>query len=87
MKEAEWSEAKYVPSFREYIETASVSIAGATLVLFGVLFTGEVLTDHILSQIDYRSKFAYLMGLTGRLINDTKTYQARYSISYYNAGP
>nr|M4HYP3.1 RecName: Full=Monofunctional isopimaradiene synthase, chloroplastic; Short=PcmIso1; Flags: Precursor [Pinus contorta]AFU73866.1 monofunctional isopimaradiene synthase [Pinus contorta] len=76
MKEAEWSEAKYVPSFHEYIETASVSIAGATLVLFGVLFTGEVLTDHILSQIDYRSKFAYLMGLTGRLINDTKTYQA-----------
>eukprot|EP00253_Pinus_taeda_P034637 PITA_34637 len=75
-REAEWSEAKYVPSFHEYIETASISISLATIVLISVLFIGEVLTDHMLSQIDYRSKFAYLMGLTSRLINDIKTYQA-----------
>nr|M4HYC8.1 RecName: Full=Monofunctional pimaradiene synthase; Short=PcmPIM1 [Pinus contorta]AFU73868.1 monofunctional pimaradiene synthase [Pinus contorta] len=74
-KEAEWSRAEHVPSFHEYIEAAAISSALPTLVLIGVIFTGEVLTDHILSQIDYRSKFAYLMSLTGRLANDTKTYQ------------
>eukprot|EP00253_Pinus_taeda_P006135 PITA_06135 len=51
-KEAEWSESEYVPSFQEYIETAIVSVALATMVLITVLFTGEVLTDNILSQID-----------------------------------
>jgi hypothetical protein len=71
-----------VPSFQEYIEISSISIALATIVLITVLFSGELLTDHILSQIDYRSKFTYLMCLTGRLVNDTKTYQAGYSISY-----
>jgi len=80
-KEAEWSQAKYVPSFDEYIETASVSVALATVALICVLFTGELLTDDILSQIDYRSKFQYLVGLTGRLVNDTKTYQVGYPIS------
>jgi len=65
----------------EYIENANVSIALATVVLIGVLFTGEVLTDHILSQVGYRSKLVYLMCLTGRLVNDTKSYQAGYSIS------
>eukprot|EP00253_Pinus_taeda_P036131 PITA_36131 len=73
-KEAEWSEAEYVSSFHEYIETASITLGLVTIVPISVIFTGEVLTDHILSQIDYRSKFAYLMGLTGRLINDLKTY-------------
>jgi len=80
--EAEWSEAEFVPSFHEYIATASISVSGPTLILICVLFTGELLTDHILSQIDYRSKFAYLIGLIGRLLNDTKTYQAVYSIFY-----
>nr|AFU73872.1 putative monofunctional diterpene synthase [Pinus contorta] len=74
--EAEWSEAEFVPSFHEYIATASISVSGPTLILICVLFTGELLTDHILCQIDYRSKFAYLIGLIGRLLNDTKTYQA-----------
>jgi hypothetical protein len=76
LQEAEWSKAGYVPSFHDYIETANVSVALTILVLSSALFTGEVLTDHILSQIDCRSKFAYLMTLTGRLVNDTKTYQA-----------
>nr|3S9V_A Chain A, Abietadiene synthase, chloroplastic [Abies grandis]3S9V_B Chain B, Abietadiene synthase, chloroplastic [Abies grandis]3S9V_C Chain C, Abietadiene synthase, chloroplastic [Abies grandis]3S9V_D Chain D, Abietadiene synthase, chloroplastic [Abies grandis] len=75
-KEAEWSEAKYVPSFNEYIENASVSIALGTVVLISALFTGEVLTDEVLSKIDRESRFLQLMGLTGRLVNDTKTYQA-----------
>nr|M4HYC6.1 RecName: Full=Bifunctional levopimaradiene synthase, chloroplastic; Short=PcLAS2; AltName: Full=Diterpene synthase; Includes: RecName: Full=Levopimaradiene synthase; AltName: Full=Abieta-7,13-diene synthase; AltName: Full=Neoabietadiene synthase; Includes: RecName: Full=Copalyl diphosphate synthase; Flags: Precursor [Pinus contorta]AFU73863.1 levopimaradiene/abietadiene synthase [Pinus contorta] len=75
-KEAEWSAVRYVPSYDEYIENASVSIALGTVVLISALFTGEILTDDILSKIGRDSRFLYLMGLTGRLVNDTKTYQA-----------
>ena len=74
-KEAEWSEAKYVPSFDEYIENASVSIALGTVVLISALFTREILSDDVLSKIGRESKFLQLMGLTGRLVNDTKTYE------------
>nr|Q50EK2.1 RecName: Full=Bifunctional levopimaradiene synthase, chloroplastic; Short=PtLAS; AltName: Full=Diterpene synthase; AltName: Full=PtTPS-LAS; Includes: RecName: Full=Levopimaradiene synthase; AltName: Full=Neoabietadiene synthase; Includes: RecName: Full=Copalyl diphosphate synthase; Flags: Precursor [Pinus taeda]AAX07435.1 diterpene synthase [Pinus taeda] len=75
-KEAEWSAVRYVPSYDEYIGNASVSIALGTVVLISALFTGEILTDDILSKIGRDSRFLYLMGLTGRLVNDTKTYQA-----------
>uniref|UniRef100_F2XFB2-2 Isoform 2 of Bifunctional levopimaradiene synthase, chloroplastic n=1 Tax=Picea sitchensis TaxID=3332 RepID=F2XFB2-2 len=75
-KEAEWSAARYVPSFDEYIENASVSIALGTVVLISALFTGEILTDDVLSKIGRGSRFLQLMGLTGRLVNDTKTYEA-----------
>ena len=74
-KEAEWSEAKYVPSFDEYIENGIVSIALGTVVFISALFTGEILTDDVLSKIGHQSKFIHLLGLTGRLVNDTKTYQ------------
>jgi len=75
MKEAEWSAAKYVPSFDEYIENASVSIGLGTAVLISALFTGELLTDDVHSKIGHGSRFLQLMGFTGRLANDTKTYQ------------
>ena len=74
-KEAEWSEAKYVPSFDEYIENASVSIALGTIVLISALFTGEILSDDVLSKIGRESRFLQLMGLIGRLVNDTKNYE------------
>ena len=74
-KEAEWSQAKYVPSFDEYIENASVSIALGTVILISALFTGEILSDDVLSKIGRESRFLQLMGLTGRLVNDTKTYE------------
>ena len=56
-KEAEWSEAKYVPSFDEYIENASVSIALGTIVIISVLFIGEILSDDVLSKIGRESRF------------------------------
>lgn len=75
-REAEWSEAKYVPSYDEYIENATVSISIGAVVFISALFTGEILTDDVLSKIDHRSRFLHLLGLTGRLANDSKTYQA-----------
>ena len=74
-KEAEWSQAKYVPSFDEYIDNAIVSASLRIVVLISALFTGEILKDEVLSKIGHGSKFLHLMGLTGRLVNDTKTYQ------------
>ena len=73
-KEAEWSEAKYVPSFDEYIENASVSITLGTIVLISSLFIREILKYDVLSKIGHESKFLQLMGLTGRLVNDIKNY-------------
>ncbi|KAJ7559044.1 hypothetical protein O6H91_04G067100 [Diphasiastrum complanatum] len=74
--EAEWSERKYIPCFDDYVENAKVSIALGTVVLNAIFFCGEVLTDDILAQVDFRSNFLHLVCLTGRLINDTKTFEA-----------
>ncbi|KAJ7553191.1 hypothetical protein O6H91_06G087400 [Diphasiastrum complanatum] len=74
--EAEWSERKYVPKFDEYVENAKVSIALGTVLLNAIFFCGEVLSDDILQQVDFRSNFLHLVCLTGRLINDTKTFEA-----------
>jgi len=75
-KEAEWRATKYVPSYDEYMESASVSVSLGTLVLISAIFTREILTDDVLSKIGRASRFHYLMGVTGRLVNDTKTYKA-----------
>ena len=77
MQEANWCEVKYVPSFDEYIENASVSIALGTIVFISAFFTGDILTDDVLSKIGHGSRLLQLLGLTGRLVNDTKTYQVR----------
>nr|UPQ49781.1 levopimaradiene synthase [Phylloglossum drummondii] len=74
--EAEWSERSYVPKFEEYIENAKVSIALGTVILNSIFFCGEPLPDHVLQQLDFRSNFLHLVCLTGRLINDTKTFEA-----------
>ncbi|KAJ7552053.1 hypothetical protein O6H91_06G039800 [Diphasiastrum complanatum] len=74
--EAEWSERKYVPRFNEYVENAKVSIALGTVMLNSIFFCGEALPDDILQQVDFRSNFMHLVCLTGRLINDTKTFEA-----------
>ena len=64
-----------MPSFKEYIGNGIMSIALGMIVLISALFTREILTDDVLSKIGRESKFLQLMGLTGRLANDTKTYQ------------
>nr|WJJ50359.1 diterpene synthase 5 [Cephalotaxus harringtonia] len=76
-KEAKWMQDKYVPSFEEYMENAKVSMGMATIVLTSGLFTGELLSDEVLSKMGYESKFLQLMVSTGRLVNDTKTHQEK----------
>ena len=76
-----------MPSFDEYIENACVSITLGTVVFISALYTGEHLTDHVLSLINHGSRFLHLVVLTGRLVNDTKTYQVvfkAYNLSESN---
>nr|AQT03468.1 levopimaradiene synthase [Ginkgo biloba] len=75
VKEAEWAEAKHVPPFQEYLQNGKVSVALATLLLHSVFFTGELLPEHILSELDFRSNFLHLVCLTGRLVNDARTFK------------
>ncbi|KAH9317858.1 hypothetical protein KI387_019627 [Taxus chinensis] len=76
-KEAKWVQDKYVPSFEEYMENGKVSVGLATIVLTSALFTGEILSDEVLSKMGYESKFLQLMVSTGRLVIDTKTHQEK----------
>nr|QWV53997.1 copalyl diphosphate synthase-like 1 [Chamaecyparis formosensis] len=76
-KEAKIAQAKYMPSFQEYMENAKVSMGLATIVLTTALFTGDLLSDETLSKMGYDSKFIQLMVSTGRLVCDTKTYQEK----------
>ncbi|KAH9306411.1 hypothetical protein KI387_010815 [Taxus chinensis] len=73
-KEAEWAEAKYVPPLKEYLENGKVSVALATLILNSIFFTGEPLPDHLLQQLDFRGNFLHHVCLTGRLMNDARTF-------------
>nr|AFE61356.1 copalyl diphosphate synthase [Taiwania cryptomerioides] len=76
-KEAKRVQDRYMPSFEEYMENAKVSMGLANTVLTSALFTGELLSDEVLSKLDYDSKFVQLMVSTGRLVCDTKTYQEK----------
>ncbi|XP_057830563.2 bifunctional levopimaradiene synthase, chloroplastic isoform X1 [Cryptomeria japonica] len=75
-KEAEWSKHKHVPRWDEYITISKVSIGFGTSILTSIHLMGEVITDSILCQIDERSKAHYLVCLSTRLVNDTKTFKA-----------
>nr|WJJ50355.1 diterpene synthase 1 [Cephalotaxus harringtonia] len=73
-KEAEWADAKYVPPLKEYLENGKVSVAFATTILNSIFFTGEPLSGHLLQHLDFRANFLHLVCLSGRLINDTRTF-------------
>ncbi|KAJ7532189.1 hypothetical protein O6H91_14G075600 [Diphasiastrum complanatum] len=75
--EIEWSERKYVPKFDEYVKNGKVSIALGTIILNSVFFCGELLSDAILQQVDFRSSFLHSVCLTGRLINDIKSFETK----------
>ncbi|KAH9317871.1 hypothetical protein KI387_019640, partial [Taxus chinensis] len=74
-QEATWVQEKYVPSLDEYMKSAKISMGLGTIVLTSVLFTGELLSDQVLSKIHHGSRFLHLISFTGRLIYDSKTYQ------------
>ncbi|KAH9311808.1 hypothetical protein KI387_026843, partial [Taxus chinensis] len=74
-KETDWMEKRYSPSLEEYWENAVESIALGATTLTPVFSTGIPLPDHILRNFDFRADFLNLVSLTGRLINDVRTFQ------------
>ncbi|XP_057872518.2 bifunctional levopimaradiene synthase, chloroplastic-like [Cryptomeria japonica] len=74
-KEREWTERGYSPSLDEYRENAVVSIALGVTILTAIFCTGEILPDQILGKVDFRADFLNVVSLTGRLMNDLRTFQ------------
>ncbi|GLJ36133.1 hypothetical protein SUGI_0724860 [Cryptomeria japonica] len=74
-KETEWMERRYSPSLDEYWENAVESIALGVTTLTPIFSTGDVLPDRLLQKFDFRAEFLNLVSLTGRLINDVRTFQ------------
>nr|ADL14246.1 pimara-8(14),15-diene synthase [Taiwania cryptomerioides] len=74
-KETDWMERHYSPSLDQYWENAVESIALGVTTLTPIFSTGDVLPDHILQKFDFRAEFLNLVSLTGRLINDVRTFQ------------
>ncbi|GLJ35266.1 hypothetical protein SUGI_0709710 [Cryptomeria japonica] len=76
MKEAEWLAMGYTPSLEEYLENGKVSAGSRVLTLQPVLTLDAPLSDEILKEIDYPSRFDELLCLTLRLRGDTRTFKA-----------
>nr|QND75952.1 diterpene synthase [Thuja plicata] len=74
-KETEWMERRHSPSLEEYWENAVESIALGVTTLTPIFSTQDLLPDHLLQKFDFRADFLNLVSLTGRLINDVRTFQ------------
>ncbi|GLJ36172.1 hypothetical protein SUGI_0725750 [Cryptomeria japonica] len=75
IKEREWMETSYSPSLDQYWENAVVTVALGINNLTAIFSTGELLPDHVLEKLDFRDDFLNLVSLTGRLVNDLRTFK------------
>ncbi|KAH9297639.1 hypothetical protein KI387_029321, partial [Taxus chinensis] len=75
MREAEWINVGYIPTLREYLDNGKVSSGIRITVLPSILLLDALLTEKVLSEIDYPSRFEELLGLTFRLRGDLKTFK------------
>nr|WMI31575.1 chloroplast cephalotene synthase [Cephalotaxus sinensis] len=76
MQEREWHETLYIPTVEEYLNTYRISVGLGPCSLQPILVMGEPVTDDDLLKVHYPSRMFYLVSLTWRLTNDTKTSQA-----------
>uniref|UniRef100_A0ACD5VAM2 Uncharacterized protein n=1 Tax=Avena sativa TaxID=4498 RepID=A0ACD5VAM2_AVESA len=74
MTEAEWQRRKYVPTIEEYMIPATFSIAVAPMVLPAQYFLGEMLTEYMVRDEEYK-EMCRLMSTICRLLNDTRTLE------------
>ncbi|XP_008447074.1 ent-kaur-16-ene synthase, chloroplastic isoform X4 [Cucumis melo] len=83
-KEAEWLKNKVVPSLDEYMENGYVSFALGPIVLPTLYFVGPKLPEEIIGNCEYQKLFK-LMSTSGRLLNDTRTFDRESSEGKLNA--
>ncbi|XP_057872501.2 bifunctional isopimaradiene synthase, chloroplastic isoform X2 [Cryptomeria japonica] len=74
-KEREWMLKSYSPSFDEYMKNGLASVALEVTTLTPIFSTGEILPDNILGKLDFRGDFLNVVCLTGRLVNDFRTFK------------
>lgn len=69
LKEAEWAESGYVPTFDEYMEVAEISVALEPIVCSTLFFAGHRLDEDVLDSYDYHLVM-HLVNRVGRILND-----------------
>nr|QHZ00920.1 terpene synthase 13 [Taiwania cryptomerioides] len=76
MREAEWLAMGYTPSLEEYLENGKVSAGSRVVTLHLILSLDVPLSDDVLKEINYPSRFDELLFLILRLRDDTRTFKA-----------
>ncbi|GLJ10690.1 hypothetical protein SUGI_0133180 [Cryptomeria japonica] len=77
-QEAEWLAMGYIPSLEEYLENGKVSFGARVVTLQPILSLDVPISNDVIKEIDYPSRFNELLCLTLRLRGDTKTFKLRY---------
>ncbi|GLJ10698.1 hypothetical protein SUGI_0133300 [Cryptomeria japonica] len=75
-QEAKWLAMGYIPSLEEYLENGKVSSEAHVVTLQPVLSLDVPISNDVLKEIDYPSRFNELLCLTLRLRGDTKNFKA-----------
>ncbi|XP_073104397.1 bifunctional levopimaradiene synthase, chloroplastic-like [Elaeis guineensis] len=74
LKEAEWMRSEHVPTYEEYMQFATISVAAKVITWTGAFLLGEKMTDEMLGHIGPDSRFMYLVCVVGRLSNDVASF-------------
>nr|PNR50575.1 hypothetical protein PHYPA_009761 [Physcomitrium patens] len=69
LKEAEWAESGYVPTFDEYMEVAEISVALEPIVCSTLFFAGHRLDEDVLDSYDYHLVM-HLVSRIGRILKN-----------------
>lgn len=79
LKQAQWKESQYVPTYNEYIKVAATTGASGLLSLHPILLEVPNLADDAIEKMFlYKSRFYELIWLTGRLVDDAHDFQVYF---------
>nr|WAK98082.1 3-carene synthase [Thuja plicata] len=76
LQEARWLAMGYIPSLEEYLENGKVSSGARVVTLQPVLSLDAPISEDVIKELDYPSRFNEILCLTLRLRGDTKTFKA-----------
>ncbi|XP_042516175.1 probable sesquiterpene synthase [Macadamia integrifolia] len=76
-KQAKWFNDGYIPTFEEYVQTASISIACSFIIVSSLVgMRGDVVTKEVFDwAMKESNKLVKASNLIGRLLNDMKSHK------------
>ncbi|GLJ24504.1 hypothetical protein SUGI_0468150 [Cryptomeria japonica] len=76
MEHARWKSSGHVPTYNEYISTATTSAAIGPILLHPILLAGPALSDNVIEKMFLnKSRFYELIWMCIRLIDDTRDFE------------